>query len=201
MTTLRQCSNAPIVLRPVTRTVVQDVSAPRVLHQQDGATAVVPERTSNVLQVHQGERGDPGPAGPQGEPGPPGGLPLTPGHALAEPMPLSRGQPVCVVNGELRRATSAAGRNDCVGLLFQDVLPIGEVGQAQTAGLFTATIPQWEVATGMVGGLVPEHRYFLSSSGLLAHAAPNTAGEYVAPIGYALSATEFVIDIDNQVLL
>ena len=118
-----------------------------------------------------------------------------------EAVDLTRGTAVCMVGGMLRRARAISGFKDCVGLLDEDVLVIGNTGKVQTDGVFTTTTLMWDAATGMVGGLVPQTTYYLSDAGKITPYASTTSGNYVAPVGYALSSTSMRIELNPTILL
>lgn len=70
-------------------------------------------------------------------------------------------------------------------------------------GIVTATTGEWDAVTGETGGLTPGANYFLSaaSPGMLTQTAPTTPGAFVVRVGYALSATEFEIEIGQPIKL
>lgn len=114
---------------------------------------------------------------------------------------LTRGMAVCVVGGKMYRATALPARHDAVGFVDEDSVPVGVTGRIQTDGIFTTTTLMWDAATGMVGGLSPEQPYYLTDTGDIQPWPSTTAGNYIAPIGYALSSTSMRIEFNTQVLL
>jgi hypothetical protein len=70
-------------------------------------------------------------------------------------------------------------------------------------GVVTATTGQWDTITGQTGGLTPGADYWLSAAtaGKLVSTAPTTDGEFVVPVGHALSATEFELEVGRPVKL
>lgn len=114
---------------------------------------------------------------------------------------LTRGMAVCVVGGEIYRATALPARHNAIGLLDEDSLAPGATGRVQTDGIFTTTALMWDGATGMVGGLATEQTYFLTDTGDIQPWPSITAGNYVAPIGYALDNTSMRIELNTQILL
>ncbi len=116
-------------------------------------------------------------------------------------IPLTRGMAVCVVGGLMYRATALPARHEAIGLVDEDSVPVGVTGRVQTDGIFTTTTLMWDGATGMVGGLASESTYFLTDTGDIQPWPSITAGNYVAPIGYALDSTSMRIEFNTQILL
>lgn len=132
----------------------------------------------------------------------PGGMSVfTPSKANGYVQPLYAGQIVCSVSGTWRPATTAPNRADAVGMLVDEMLLIGAAGQAQTTGVLTLTVLQWDEISTSIGGLVPEAMYYLHSSGKISPSPPEASGEVLLRLGYALSSTSFSLDIDTPVLL
>lgn len=184
MTTLRQCSNAPIVIRPITRTVVQDTSTPRVLHQQDGATAVVDRQTSDVLQVHQGERGLPG---PQGAPGPAGGTSFQ-GTSLTA---LGGHRVVRGPRGALSYASAddATHADDVQGITLHAV-SAGVLVNVQ--GGDEVVEPSW--------AWTPFEPVYLGLNGQLTQVIPERPNAaFLLTIGFASGATSLVVRIEPPI--
>lgn len=196
-----------------TKVSVTGGSAHRVTLDRRTAAVIADRRPSMVLQpkptavdvvgrnptVRTG-----GGMGVQGPPGPPGvDAGTTPfiDNVSAEFTPMFKGTPVALVSGQFRRATSLAPFNEVVGLVMDDVIVPGAAGRVQTAGPLEQPALEWEVVTGMPGGLSPGALHFPSSSGHLTPFAPTAQGEFVVPTGRAASPTTFIIDIDTQVQL
>ena len=139
--------------------------------------------------------------GPKGEPGVDAGSAPTISAESAETNLLLKGTPVALVGGKLRLASAVPPFNDVVGLVYDAHIAPGEAGRVQTAGPMQQTASEWDVVTGVPGGLAPDAPYFLASAGSMSPWAASTDGHMVAPVGRATSSTEFVIDIDTQVLL
>jgi len=80
---------------------------------------------------------------------------------------------------------------------------VGVIGVVQIADLIEATTDEWDAVTGMVGGLVAGAHYYLdpTTKGRMTTTPPSTDGQYVVRVGWALSSTEFQIDIEPSVLL
>lgn len=117
------------------------------------------------------------------------------------PGTLTRGMAVCLINGVLRRATSAAGFSKCIGLVFEDVILQGTFGRVQTDGNAVATALMWNDATGMTGGLAQGQIYFLSATGAITPFPPTVSGSYLAPIGIALDNTTMRIELNPTIIL
>lgn len=139
--------------------------------------------------------------GPRGEPGVDVGSTPTISAESAEFTTLLRGTPVTLVSNKLRRATDTPPFNEVCGLVYDADIQPGNVGRVQTDGPLTQPVAEWEAVTGNPGGLAAGAPHFLSSTGLLTPWPPTDEGRVVAPVGRAMSATEFVIDIDTQVHL
>lgn len=114
---------------------------------------------------------------------------------------LVKGMPVALVDGKLRRARSTAPFNKIVGLVFENSIVPGQAGRVQTSGKFEMPPLEWEAATGMVGGLSPADTYFVSDLGFITPWPTTTSGEYVIPVGRAISPSTLNINLTTQVLL
>jgi hypothetical protein len=97
----------------------------------------------------------------------------------------------------------AASTTDVLGLVSDSSIASAASGGIITSGVLAATTGEWDVVTGQVGGLTVGAKYWLDEStpGSLTATAPTTAGEFVAPVGKALSATEFEVDVDHTIKL
>ena len=98
---------------------------------------------------------------------------------------------------------NAAGTKDVLGLVVDTTIAAAASGGIITTGILTATTGEWDAVTGQVGGLTAGVKYWLdpSTAGSLTATAPTVGGEYVAPVGKALSTTEFEVDVDHTILL
>lgn len=128
------------------------------------------------------------------------GMLILPSYVSDHPGTLTKGMPVCLINGLLRRATSHAPYNTPIGLIFEEEILQGMSGRVQTDTNLTTTTSAWDLATGMVGGLSPGQTYFISAAGCITPFAPAEAGEYVTPIGLALSSTTLRISFNFSTL-
>lgn len=115
------------------------------------------------------------------------------------------GTPVYVINvGSVDKADAGAtSTTRAVGLVSDLSISTGLAGNVAVAGILTATTGQWDAITGQVGGLTSGATYFLSGGtpGTLTTTPPSGVGEYIAPIGIALSTTKFKIAIDPTIQL
>jgi hypothetical protein len=115
------------------------------------------------------------------------------------------GQPVYTkANGNVDEAQAdAAATTKVTGLVSDESIASAAAGDIIVDGILTATTTQWDAVTGKVGGLSINSIYYLDPNtvGQLTDTAPTTTGDYVAPIGLALSTTELCIRITPTVLL
>ena len=90
-----------------------------------------------------------------------------------------------------------------IGLVVGAEILVGDSGIVQTDGVLEATTAEWDTLTGDTGGLDEDTTYFLdpTTAGMLTDVAPTNTGEYLAPVGTALSATKLKIDIKQPILL
>ena len=75
--------------------------------------------------------------------------------------------------------------------------------EVQVDGIVEALTTEWDAVTGQTGGLTEGAQYFLSAdtAGQITVNAPDAFGEFVAPVGVALSATEMDIEIGAPIKL
>jgi hypothetical protein len=113
--------------------------------------------------------------------------------------------PVYVVSaGTMDKAKAdAAGTTDVLGLVKDASIAASATGNVQTDGVLVATTAQWDAVTGGSGGLTAGSKYYLDpdTAGMLTTTAPTTTGDFVAPVGKALSTTELEITIFPTVKL
>jgi hypothetical protein len=97
----------------------------------------------------------------------------------------------------------AAATTKVLGLVADVSIAAAASGGITTDGVLTATTGQWDAVTGQVGGLTAGSQYWLSAAtaGALTTTAPTATGEYVAPVGVAMSTTELEITIGHTILL
>lgn len=77
------------------------------------------------------------------------------------------------------------------------------VGTVQLEGTLEGTTGEWDAITGDTGGLTAGDIYWLDpdTAGMITNTAPTTDGDFVVPLGEAISTTKFLIDVDSSVLL
>ncbi len=94
---------------------------------------------------------------------------------------------------QLARADAAATAG-VVGLASHGAAA-GSHGNSQYGGLLQLTTAQWDAVTGGSGGLAPGSSYFLSptTAGHLTTTSPSGGGQYVVPIGIALSTMTMLL--------
>ena len=124
----------------------------------------------------------------------------------ADIVTMVAGSPVYLVSeGNTNLAIGNTAGRKVIGLYAgPDPLPVAGSGLFLTKGSLTLSAAQWQVVTGTAGGLTPGSRYFLDINvpGLLqppptASGAPT--GSFMVPVGYALSSTEFLLDVQPSV--
>ena len=103
---------------------------------------------------------------------------------------------------DLARA-NAAGTTKVLGFVKAASIAASAIGPIQTDGVLHATTAQWDAVTGGSGGLTAGTEYLLSPS-TAGRIVPRTtttvgAGEYVCPVGTAISTTELEISIKERV--
>ena len=116
------------------------------------------------------------------------------------------GQPVySSANDHVNLAqANASGTKEVIGLVADTSIAASTTGSIQDMGILSATTAQWDVVvTGESGGLVYKTTYYLdpANAGKLTSTAPTTVGQYVCPVGVAISSTELKINIQRTILL
>ena len=110
-----------------------------------------------------------------------------------ETSSLLPGQPVYLsAAGQVKKAKAdAAATKNVIGISAQ-IISADASGLFIIDGIVTATTVQWDAVCGTSGGLTYNTIYYLSPSvaGLYVTTPPSTAGQYVVPVGIALSTTE-----------
>jgi adhesin HecA-like repeat protein len=121
----------------------------------------------------------------------------------AQGSTINIGQPVYADASGIKLADADAwATSSVVGLVADTTIDNEASGTIQNAGALTATTGQWDAVTGGSGGLTPGSVYYLSTTeGGLTTTAPTEAGDVVAPIGKALTATVLIINIQIPVEL
>lgn len=119
--------------------------------------------------------------------------------------PLVIGTPVYAISAtDVDKAKADAQSTiRVVGLVAEASIADTASGSIAVDGILTATTGEWDAITGDVGGLVPGDNYFLNpaNAGQLSKTATIATGEFVVRVGYALSATEFEIEVQQPVKL
>lgn len=97
-----------------------------------------------------------------------------------------------------KASAGASGTKKVLGLVLTTSIAAAASGFIQTDGVITATTAQWDAVAGTTGGLTFGAIYYLSATaGLITATAPSAAGNFVCPVGLALSPTE--LDIDTNI--
>ncbi len=99
---------------------------------------------------------------------------------------------------------NAAATKGVIGLIKDTSIAASSSGSIQTDGVLTATAAQFDAVTAQTGGLTPGATYFLSaaSAGAMTSTAPSASGQYVVPVGVAISPTALDIrDYGLDILL
>jgi hypothetical protein len=117
--------------------------------------------------------------------------------------PIVPGMPVVITgNNVVKRAGAASTALAGVdGIAFTGATPTQQM-MMRGQGRLNLTMAEWDLVTGMVGGLLPGVTYYLGLGlGSMTVAAPDQPGESVVILGKALTPTSFVIEISNPLLL
>lgn len=139
------------------------------------------------------------PAGPTGAAGADGiGAPITLTNDNAAAAVI--GSPVYSSSADgfdLAKA-DASSTHKVIGLVHDTTIASAASGKVAIDGTLEATTAQWDVVTGDVGGLTFGATYYLdpTTEGKLTTTAPTTTGQFIKPVGIALSTT--VLEILNQ---
>lgn len=125
---------------------------------------------------------------------------MTNGNAGA----IAIGQPVYVSAAntvDLARANAQA-TTEVLGLVADVSIAASQPGNIQTDGILVASTVQWDAVKGGSGGLTAGQEYILDPDNpgqLVALSATIDAGEFIAPVGIALSTTALKIDIRRTI--
>jgi hypothetical protein len=115
------------------------------------------------------------------------------------------GEPVYIsaASTAKKAKADASGTTKAVAFVKDVTITTGTTGAYLTSGILTATTGQWDAVAGTTGGLTFNTKYYLSkdTAGRITATAPTVAGNYVCPLGIALSTTEFRIGISEPILL
>lgn len=115
------------------------------------------------------------------------------------------GTPVYVTTNDTvdKAKADAVGTVNTIGLVADVSIAAAATGSVQVDGILVATTGQWDSVTGGSGGLVANSIYYLdpATAGKITATAPSTVGQFVAPIGIAISTTEMKISIGRRIKL
>jgi hypothetical protein len=118
---------------------------------------------------------------------------------------ITVGQPVYVDGaGTVDLALAdAAATTHVLGLVADASIAAAASGGIQTDGVLTAATLDWDAVTGQVGGLTTGVQYYLdpTTPGNMTTTAPSATGDFVAPLGIAMSTTELEITIGHTIKL
>ena len=106
--------------------------------------------------------------------------------------------------GSVKKAqANAQGTADVLGMVMDATVAAAGTATIATRGFITATTTQWDAVTGQTGGLTLSASYFLdpTTAGKITTTPPTTAGQFVVLLGTALSTTDFMLDVEPEVLL
>jgi len=83
--------------------------------------------------------------------------------------------------------------------LANETINDASTGNVITEGILIASTAQWDAVTGGSGGLSYGATYYLAddASGNLTSTAPTGSGNYVTPVGVAISDTALIINVDK----
>ena len=92
------------------------------------------------------------------------------------------------------------------GLIADASVPPRAVCNVMLGGVLTATVQEWNAATGFGGGLVMDAPYYLSTSSpgrITPFGPPSIPGEnlWAIQIGYAISSTQLKVEIQQSIKL
>jgi hypothetical protein len=98
------------------------------------------------------------------------------------------------VPGEVERAGTSGGDFSCPTGIAVTTGVVGHHVLVQYAGPISLTTADWDAITGQSGGLTPGIFYYLSTEfGAMTDTPPVGFGSIVAPVGIALSSTDFLV--------
>ncbi len=98
---------------------------------------------------------------------------------------------------------NAAATSGLLGFQKDVSVAAGGNGTIQTNGVIALTTAQWDAVAGTTGGLAFGTVYYLdpANAGKITATAPSTVGQFVVPVGRALSTTELSIDINPGAII
>lgn len=97
-------------------------------------------------------------------------------------------------------ATATATSTTTVGLVSESIAP-GVVGHVVVMGPLEMSTGKWDALTGDVGGLVTGAFYYVSAAaaGKITKTAPAVGGQFVVPVGRAVSPTILIVSPASSV--
>ncbi len=117
-------------------------------------------------------------------------------HFVGQPSPVGAAVKVTGPGGVAAASSRSERDAAVVGVL---VVVHGSRVVVQTAGIVRLSVPQWELVTKDVEGLVPGARYFVAEEGGLHSSERSHAVNVVAQVGIALSTTELLLSVPSVV--
>jgi hypothetical protein len=118
---------------------------------------------------------------------------------------LTAGMPVYIsAAAAAKRAQANAMATSAVSGVWLDASTAAAgSGTYAAAGVAVCSTAQWDVVTGLTGGLVPNTNYYLDAAAAakLTATAPSTVGQTVCMVGRALSTTDLEIYAIPPILL
>ena len=119
--------------------------------------------------------------------------------------PIVIGAPVYAnAPDQVKRAqANAKPTSKLAGLGLDATVAAGAAGTIITGGTLVATTAQWDAVAGTVGGLTFGTPYFVDpvNAGKITATPPTAAGQCIAQVGVALSATELELAFQPPILL
>lgn len=104
--------------------------------------------------------------------------------------------------GYVRADARNANKSRIAGLVVGNAeIPIGESFAPQIEGIVHLETLQWEEALGSPGGLAATMQYYLEEDGIISPYPPEDTGDFIVPIGLALSATDIHVRINLPIQL
>lgn len=90
---------------------------------------------------------------------------------------------------------NAIGTARVIGLIAAAQIAPNAAGAICQFGIFTATIPQWNLVTGLSGGITPGAPYYLvdTAAGRISTTPPSEVGRFCTKIGIALTPTSMLV--------
>jgi hypothetical protein len=116
---------------------------------------------------------------------------------------LNIGTPVYVNGGNAVKAQADSQSTVRVAGLVSVTTANGNPVDIVSDGVLPATTGEWDAVTGGTGGLTEGADYWLSATvaGQLTTTAPDSAGEFVARVGHAMSDTEMELEVAQPIKL